>query len=272
MKDIDGTLLTGYCEVHPKNREVINRIKEDYPHLPIILATGRDFNSACFVRKELGIEHFPTINMHGAMVHASNGDLMIEASVPGEIAVKILDYFISEDRFVLADMGHNTLIAHFGKGSDVWQRRLEKYKDCITTKVLKSYEKDKVLNGEYNVKRIFLPAFEYQIAPTLADINRLNDGTLSVTRTVSWALELLPADFNKGNALKGLCKVLDIDLKNVIAFGDAPNDIEMLTVAGFGVAMNSGFPQVKQMADYVACSNDDGGVGLVLEEIFYKSE
>lgn len=50
-------------------------------------------------------------------------------------------------------------------------------------------------------------------------------------------LEFLPRGVNKGSALEALCEQLGLQLNQITAFGDNYNDIEMLTVAGEGVAM-----------------------------------
>ena len=53
--------------------------------------------------------------------------------------------------------------------------------------------------------------------------------------------------------------------EDVIAFGDMPNDIDMLTWAGHGVAMGNAHPAAKEAADEVTASNNEDGLALVLE-------
>ena len=55
---------------------------------------------------------------------------------------------------------------------------------------------------------------------------------------------------------------------DVVAFGDMPNDIEMLQWAGLGVAMGNADERVKVAADEITTSNDDFGVARVLERLF----
>ena len=50
-------------------------------------------------------------------------------------------------------------------------------------------------------------------------------------------IEINHCEVNKGNALKWLCEKLDIDISELIAFGDGGNDIDMIKTAGCGVAM-----------------------------------
>ncbi len=59
-----------------------------------------------------------------------------------------------------------------------------------------------------------------------------------------------------------------IDWSQVAAFGDSPNDLEMLAAAGMGFAMGNASPEAKQMARYEAPTVWEDGVAQVLEKIF----
>jgi HAD superfamily hydrolase (TIGR01484 family) len=87
----------------------------------------------------------------------------------------------------------------------------------------------------------------------------------SVTDTL---LEISAPGVSKASALARLCQQRGIDRGEVIAFGDMPNDLPMLTWAGHGVAVANGHPEVLAAADEVTASNDESGVALVLERLF----
>ncbi len=63
----------------------------------------------------------------------------------------------------------------------------------------------------------------------------------------------------------GLATLLGIDLSEVMAVGDNLNDLEMLAVAGLGVAMGNGAPETRERADYVTTSVDEDGVARAIE-------
>ena len=71
---------------------------------------------------------------------------------------------------------------------------------------------------------------------------------------------------DKGNALKILCGHLGIDISETVAFGDDCNDLEMLGVAGIGVAMGNAIDAVKNVADFITDTNDNDGVAKWLEK------
>ena len=56
-----------------------------------------------------------------------------------------------------------------------------------------------------------------------------------------------------------------ITAAEVVAFGDMPNDIPMLSWAGLGVAVANAHEEAKAVADEVTLSNDDDGVAVVIE-------
>ena len=71
----------------------------------------------------------------------------------------------------------------------------------------------------------------------------------------------------KATGLARLCEHLEIERRDVIAFGDALNDVEMLRWAGHGVAMAGAADVVQDAADETTASNDDDGVARVIERV-----
>ena len=80
----------------------------------------------------------------------------------------------------------------------------------------------------------------------------------------------MSAEASKSAAAAFLCRRLNIDAKNVIAFGDNFNDTDLLEYAGLGVAMGNAPDPVKRAADLVAPTNDDEGLRFVLEKLSIK--
>ena len=78
-------------------------------------------------------------------------------------------------------------------------------------------------------------------------------------------LELSLPGVNKAVTLAEYAAALGIDAADVVAFGDMPNDIEMLRWAGHGYAMASGHPEAILAAGQEAPHFDDDGVAQVLE-------
>ena len=90
----------------------------------------------------------------------------------------------------------------------------------------------------------------------------------SHSSTSDTLLEISAAGVSKASALARLCARNAIESRDVVAFGDMPNDLPMLTWAGHGVAVAGAHPDVIAAADEVTASNDEAGVALVLERLF----
>ncbi|WP_026821275.1 HAD family hydrolase [Arthrobacter castelli] len=78
-------------------------------------------------------------------------------------------------------------------------------------------------------------------------------------------LEMALPEVNKAAALQRFAASHRIDANDVVAFGDMPNDIQMLNWAGHGYAMASGHPGAIAAADSQAPPFSDDGVAQVLE-------
>lgn len=84
-------------------------------------------------------------------------------------------------------------------------------------------------------------------------------------------IEITAAGVTKASALAWLCESLGIESQEVIAFGDMPNDIPMLSWAGHSVAMGNAQDAVKQIADEIAPNSLEDGVAVVLERLLEKA-
>ncbi|MGC5010861.1 HAD family hydrolase [Streptosporangium sp. DT93] len=88
-----------------------------------------------------------------------------------------------------------------------------------------------------------------------------------VTISADVFCEVMRAGVTKAAALEAMADRLGFDAGDVIAFGDMPNDLPMLTWAGTAVAVANAHPAVLTSADEVTASNDDDGVAAWLERL-----
>jgi len=79
------------------------------------------------------------------------------------------------------------------------------------------------------------------------------------------SLDLILPKVNKGVAIKTLLDKWKIQPHELMAFGDANNDIEMLAMTPNSYAMAECSPEVAEVANYKAPSNDESGVLQVIE-------
>lgn len=82
-------------------------------------------------------------------------------------------------------------------------------------------------------------------------------------------LEIMPAEAEKGRALKFVTDYLTFPHSHTFAAGDAPNDISMLEAAHTGIAMQNANEEVKAHADLVTSkTNNEDGLLEIIEKYF----
>lgn len=88
----------------------------------------------------------------------------------------------------------------------------------------------------------------------------------NVVRSTPYFLEIINKESGKGVGLKALADYLDVPHKEIIAVGDAGNDLDMIEFAGLGVAMGNASEDVKEIANYITSKNTEDGVAEVVEK------
>lgn len=79
-------------------------------------------------------------------------------------------------------------------------------------------------------------------------------------------------DIDKAVAIRALTDYLHADMEDTIAFGDAKVDIPMLQSCAYGVAMGSGGPEIRAMADYVTGDVEADGLYQAFEVLGLLAE
>ena len=90
---------------------------------------------------------------------------------------------------------------------------------------------------------------------------------LQLTQSSPGNIEIMPENAGKGTALAFLAKHLGLEREQVMAMGDAENDLSMLEYAVHSVAMANASPAVKTACRYQTLSNDDCGVAAMIDRV-----
>lgn len=131
---------------------------------------------------------------------------------------------------------------------------------CIrAVKILEKHFKIELLDDEYRksevcLRRTFSISEAKKILPK--DVRIVDTG---------FAYHIIDVNVNKGRALKFIADKLGIDVKDFVAIGDSENDIEMLEVAGFGIAVANANIELKKIANMVTSKPNGDGVVEALE-------
>ncbi len=123
----------------------------------------------------------------------------------------------------------------------------------LTGEVAKLLVRDEVIPGD---------AMLEVAAPVLVGVVEVTHSNVNDS-----LLELSALGVTKGTTLAKLAADWGIAQDEVVAFGDMPNDVDMLRWAGRGYAVGNAHPSVLSVADERAPSIDEDGVAQVLERL-----
>lgn len=118
----------------------------------------------------------------------------------------------------------------------------------------------KVLLIDINIERLTT-----EVRPKLDAL--AESKSASVTQAMPTMLEWLPPGCSKAKGVRKVCESLGIDpTTELLAMGDAENDVEMLKMASIGVAVGNAGPIAQEAADFfMEETNNEGGAGAAME-------
>jgi Cof subfamily protein (haloacid dehalogenase superfamily) len=254
--DLDGTLLTSQHDISPRTEAAVRQVSAQ--GIPVVVATGKTRASAETLLERLGLQT-PGVYVQGLVVTNPDGSVRFEHTLPPDVTAEVIRLAESENITLLAYRGNQIMIADHTPYTSI----LEKFHEPPAV-VVGPFST--ALNDTSPNKLIFVdePETISALRPRLESM--FNGRANVITAAVSKMVEVLPPQANKGAGLKRLLDDLGIDPAHILAIGDAENDIEMLQMAGTGVAMGNAAPELKAIADVVVSSNDEDGVAEALEK------
>lgn len=262
--DLDGTLLDSAKQITSWSKEALYRLTQK--GVMVVIATGRPLSALPSEIMEMDSIRY-LITSNGAVIYdKKERGILRQTSIPRGIREKVFAACEEEDIAFEALIGGQAYSeARFLGELENWSVRKESMKylkdtrkgvEDITRLVLRS---EKVEGIGIRLRR---PEQEQKIRERLKTIPGIY-----VTTSVQGLVEVAEESTNKCRALEELLKREGLSLENAAAFGDADNDVEMLTSAGVGIAMENGSSVCKEAADFVTKSNDTEGISYALEHI-----
>jgi len=253
--DLDGTLVRTDGTVSDYTAGVLAELERR--GVPTVFVTGRPLRWAEVVFSHVG-SHGLAIVANGAVVwHVGRDVAVLQRPIEPAIALQAC-------RALRAAVPGTTYAVEDLAGIGLEPAFLERYpmpdgarrapiEDLVAGPVHKILARHEEL-GPQEFWRVAEEA-----VPDLLTITWSSTGTL---------LEMSAAGVTKASTLALVCADLGIDAADVIAFGDMPNDLPMLTWAGTSYAMADAHPSVVDAAGNLAPGHDDDGVAQVLANVF----
>src|SRR2546425_5836422 len=116
-----------------------------------------------------------------------------------------------------------------------------------------------------STKMVLVDLDPQQVPARIAELGAWMGDVARVTRSLDWFVEVVNPQVSKAKALAMVAERLGIRQADVCAIGDNLNDEDMVSWAGFGVAMGNAPEALKQLAKYVTGSISEAGVAQVIQ-------
>lgn len=100
-----------------------------------------------------------------------------------------------------------------------------------------------------------------------AQVSRSVRDHFDILYSAPFYFEMMPAGTSKGTGLLHLAELLGIEHRQTVAIGDYYNDADMIRMAGLGAAVANAPPAIRNMADIVVGSNNDGALADLITYI-----
>ncbi|GGK26733.1 phosphatase YwpJ [Caldalkalibacillus thermarum] len=277
--DLDGTLLNPKGQISEENACALRRAEQE--GLQVIIATGRSYPNAKELLAAAGL-HPPIISVNGALLHSEAGKLMACQPLPGSVLKPVWAKLAAQDIYL--EVYTNRGIVTKTKSRTVLESQWKNFRSALpsltadqfytmldhhlaqTTQVKDRELQEMFTSKELEVYKLLLFSFDQQqlkeLRQELIEIEGLN-----ITSSDRYNLELTSLEATKGKALKKAAHLLRIPLSEVVAIGDNLNDVSMLQIAGFSVAMGNAAEEVKQICDFITLTNDQHGVAHVIDRL-----
>lgn len=261
--DIDGTLVNFRGQMPESAKRALKRVQE-MGHL-IVICSGR---SVCQIYPWLLDMKFDgIIGAAGAYVECG-GRVIYEHHMEEETLGAVIELLEQAGACYSAQTRYGVVSTE-----DSRRRMLDRFRIMgldidMADQVWSNYTVDEHLEKRRDIEKFNF----FGSGMTVAELGRLlseycDVNAMSFERPAEGDGEISARGINKALGIQKYIEYAGIARGDTIAFGDGPNDLDMMEYAGVGVAMGNAIEDVKAKADYVTTSIDEDGIEHALQEL-----
>ena len=251
MTDLDKTLLDDKGNITVENITAIHSLKQKNVRFGI--ASGRSERIIQKIAKEFGI--YDKVEF----IISHNGVSLYEKDIDETFNGKFLDKEIIKELYAeLKDMDvsfvvhtEDTMLCTKVTKHTEEERIINQYKQIIVE------DFNSILDKDYS--KLMIIGDPEVLDEAIGRLKKYDDKDFAFFKTYDTFLEVVSKGLSKGKMLKILCDKNNIDLKQVLSIGDNYNDLEMVKVSGYGVAMGNAVDELKKNAKLIVGSNNEDG-------------
>lgn len=254
--DMDDTLLTDDHIISEENKEMIFKAQEMGVY--VVLASGRPTSAMTAYAKELKMDYYNSfmISFNGSTITDLKEDkVLFEHALTKEQIHSLYDFSQQNNTHIITYLGEQIISERHSEYIDIESTItglelliVPSFKDAVTTSAVKC-----LLLEEPS----YLKSVEAVLKNAMPD--------LSVCMSKPFFLEAAPNGIDKAAAIQVLAEKLNIHQSEIIAIGNAGNDLTMVQYAGLGVWVDNVDAELREFGDVIVASNNDHGVAEVIK-------
>jgi Cof subfamily protein (haloacid dehalogenase superfamily) len=253
--DLDGTLVNDQLQMNPQDVAAVRAAVAS--GVQVVLATGRMFKSSLKYAQPLGLTG-PIINYQGAVVRdIASGEVWSRCELTIPMQQRVLALAEPKDWHVNVYIDERVYTARARPEADLYQRV-----SGIPYEVVGPLSQ---WISQDSTKMVLVDLDPFDVPSRIAELSAWMGDVAKVTRSLDWFVEVINPQVSKARALSMVAQRLGIAQADVAAIGDNLNDLDMVSWAGFGVAMGNAPPALKELAKYVTGTIDQAGVAQVID-------
>lgn len=266
LLDIDGTLTNSRKQISPKTKHALLTAQAN--GITLALCSGRPAQGLYRWAEELEMTShggFLISYNGGKVINCQTGDVLFDQPVSVEDSRAILKHMKQFRVVPIVDHGKYMYV------TDVFDHDLNlpepvnimRY-EARGNGYLMCEVRDLAEFVDFPLNKILTFGQPEYLQAHWQEMAAPFEGRLNAMFTAPFYFEFTAMDVDKATALHSALSPLGYAPEEMIAFGDAQNDISMLEYAGIGIAMGNATPEVKKIANEVTASNDEDGIALAL--------
>jgi Cof subfamily protein (haloacid dehalogenase superfamily) len=255
--DLDDTLLREDYSISDRNLDALTKAQEQ--GVKVVLASGRPTEAMYQFSELLQLDKYDSyiISYNGARITSmQNRDILFENSLSKEQIHSLYDFSVANKLHIIT-FSEKGVISETQSPYIDNEIRLTGMPHCLVPSF-----KDEVQFSA--VKCILLedPIYLKEMEAKLKE----ECPEFSVSISKPFYLEVVQNGIDKALSIDFLAKKLGIQNHEIIAVGNAGNDLSMIQYAGLGVWVNNVPDHLRHYADIIVSSNEDDGVAEVVEK------
>lgn len=262
--DVDGTMLNSNREVTKRTMQTLRRVQQ--MGIKVALASGRPTYGILPLARQIDLDVYEgyIISYNGAQVmEAKDGQIIFERRIDPQM-VPYIEKKARKMGLTMAYYDGNEVVSDDISNPHVVDEAQ------MNGMSLRQDEMISVGMDDWPSEIMLVSDDEQALNSLEEHMQRHLAGVMDTIHSNPYYLEIVGYQVGKSYAMSALVQKMGIQMSEVLAIGDGAADINMLQMAGTGVAMGNATEGVRRCADFTTLSNDEDGAAVAIERAIVR--